>query len=283
MTFGEKIKQLRIDKGLTQEQASEKIGIAISSLRNYENIEKPRLPDTYQLKQIRDFYNVPYEYLLDDNSNNKNYENLGIGNKLNLSDKTIEKIVEINTKVSSELIGKFIDCMSINKFWNKINEYMILSKEIKELSPALEIIKYKELFEKYAVKDSLENYFDIDDGQDVRESYRKANACHYLPAEKKQLLECLKILENNKVLHNFDGLDDEDIEIKIHTGCYNEINEINLCITSDTKFSLNDAKLCLTYPQKEIDKRKKDMEILGFYISKEFNTFLSYLDNEEAE
>lgn len=111
----------------------------------------------------------------------------------------------------------------------------------------------------------------------------KANACHYLSAEKKQLLECLKILENNKVLHNFDGLDDEDIEIKIHIGCYNEINEINICITSDTKFSLNDAKLCLTYPQKEIDKRKKDMEILSFYISKEFNTFLSYLDNEESE
>lgn len=64
MNFHEKMKFLRNELGLTQEEVSAKIGIAISSIRNYE---KDRLPDSQQLVKIKEFYKVSYEYLLDDN------------------------------------------------------------------------------------------------------------------------------------------------------------------------------------------------------------------------
>ena len=43
--------------------ASTQIGIAISSLTNYE---KDRIPHMEQLKKIAKFYNVSYDYLLND-------------------------------------------------------------------------------------------------------------------------------------------------------------------------------------------------------------------------
>ena len=69
MTFSEKMKELRKQLGKSQEQVSKEMGIAISTLRYYEN---GRLPDTYQLKMIKNYYQVSYEYLLDDNCENKN-------------------------------------------------------------------------------------------------------------------------------------------------------------------------------------------------------------------
>lgn len=284
MTFGEKLKQLRIDKGLTQEQASKEIGIAVSSLRNYEN---ERLPDTYQLKQIRDFYNVPYEYLLDDNSNNKNYENLGIGNKLNLSDKTIEKIVEINTKVNSEIIGKFIDYMSINEFWNKINEYIKLTNEINLLLPTLEILKYKALFTKYSTQDDLFNYLireNEDSGYADTNAFYITNSCQYRKDDKKQLLDLLNL---------FLKIDDEPFiistSLKTDEVIYSDFDLSNAlfviknCINNNAKMPILEINTLFEFPNKQINKKKERQEIIGFYLSKELNKFLSYLDNEEAE
>ena len=79
MNFSDKLKQLRNEKGITQQQFAEQSGIALSSIRNYEN---GRLPDTHQLKIIKNFYDVSYEYLLDDECNNKNIVNLNIGKEL---------------------------------------------------------------------------------------------------------------------------------------------------------------------------------------------------------
>ena len=63
MTLNEKLKLLRKEKNLSQQVASTQIGIAISSLTNYE---KDRIPHMEQLKKIAKFYNVSYDYLLND-------------------------------------------------------------------------------------------------------------------------------------------------------------------------------------------------------------------------
>lgn len=89
MTFAEKIRKLRRQKGKSQEQVSREIGIAISSLRNYEN---GRMPDTVQLKLIKEYYHVTYEYLLDDAIENLEKDNIDIGKELGLSDITIKKV-----------------------------------------------------------------------------------------------------------------------------------------------------------------------------------------------
>lgn len=71
MNFHEKIRLLRSELELTQEEVSKKTGLAISSIRNYE---KDKLPESKQLVKLKEFYKVPYEYLLDDSCNTR--ENL---------------------------------------------------------------------------------------------------------------------------------------------------------------------------------------------------------------
>ena len=127
MTFAEKLKELRNQKGLSQEQISKEMRIAISSLRNYEN---GRLPDTHQLKIIKNFYNVPYEYLLEDSVTNKSENNIKIEKELGLSDLSIEKIKELkNYNLTSDL----------NLFLEKINifDLIYLIYEIRNLEKHL--------------------------------------------------------------------------------------------------------------------------------------------------
>lgn len=75
MNFSDKLKQLRNEKGITQQQFAEQSGIALSSIRNYEN---GRLPDTHQLKTIKSFYDVSYEFLLEDECKNRSNTNIEI-------------------------------------------------------------------------------------------------------------------------------------------------------------------------------------------------------------
>lgn len=62
--FAEKLRQLRRNKHWSQEEAYKKIGIAISTLRNYELGRPPHLS---ALKRIVETFGVTYDYLLDDN------------------------------------------------------------------------------------------------------------------------------------------------------------------------------------------------------------------------
>lgn len=59
MNFSEKLKLLRKERNLNQEEASKLIGIALSSLRKYEQVGKPDVP---QLIKIKDFYKVSYDF-----------------------------------------------------------------------------------------------------------------------------------------------------------------------------------------------------------------------------
>ncbi len=61
-SFGEYLKSLRIQKGLTAEEVGEKIEIKIDKIKAFErNIEIPELDEMYKLSE---FYNVPCEHLL---------------------------------------------------------------------------------------------------------------------------------------------------------------------------------------------------------------------------
>lgn len=71
-TFG--LWELREEKGLTQQALADELGIGIQSIRNYENDSLDRIPSTVQLKMLKDFYGVTYEYLLDEDCNNRTTE-----------------------------------------------------------------------------------------------------------------------------------------------------------------------------------------------------------------
>lgn len=61
-TFGEKIKELRSERGLTQKQVAETLSVTISTLSHWEcNYQEPSFKD---LAAICKFYNVTADYLI---------------------------------------------------------------------------------------------------------------------------------------------------------------------------------------------------------------------------
>ena len=72
MNIAEKLKELRENKGITQTELikeiekTQNISIAISSIKNYENVNNPRIPQGEILLALARYYNVSLESLIDD-------------------------------------------------------------------------------------------------------------------------------------------------------------------------------------------------------------------------
>lgn len=63
MTFGERIRELRTQKGLTQAQLALRLNMSVRTVKNYElGTSLPRTRDIYQ--RLADFFNVNINYLL---------------------------------------------------------------------------------------------------------------------------------------------------------------------------------------------------------------------------
>ena len=63
MSFGAKLKQLREDRGLTQTELADKLGVTLKTISNYETKgTRPRTQDMY--KKIAEFFNVDINFLL---------------------------------------------------------------------------------------------------------------------------------------------------------------------------------------------------------------------------
>jgi len=103
MTTNEKIRVLREEGGFTQRRLAHILTIGEGSLRAYEN-GRP-VPIT-AIKEYMNFFNVSYEYLTNDKCNNRHPENINIGKKLHLTDKTINKIEKLkNCSISGTNIS----------------------------------------------------------------------------------------------------------------------------------------------------------------------------------
>lgn len=63
MEFGDRLREARVNKGLTQEQLAKKIGVAKSTLAGYE--KGNREPDVFKIKKIIEALGIDAEYLLD--------------------------------------------------------------------------------------------------------------------------------------------------------------------------------------------------------------------------
>jgi transcriptional regulator with XRE-family HTH domain len=76
MTFGKKLKQLRIEKGLTQQQLAERLGYVTNSY--ISDVEKGHfIPSRDKLKRIARALGVPFK-VLDDMLLESRLESLGI-------------------------------------------------------------------------------------------------------------------------------------------------------------------------------------------------------------
>lgn len=63
-SFGEKLKKLRNDQGLSQAGLGEKLGMGASTIGQYEL--GAREPDFKRLEEIKNYFGVDYNYLLGD-------------------------------------------------------------------------------------------------------------------------------------------------------------------------------------------------------------------------
>ena len=87
MNLAEKIQLLRQEKGETQKDLADILDIGVSTLKTYENKNGERKPDINTLKKLKEHYNVSYEYLIDDECENRTNNTININKELNLSDK----------------------------------------------------------------------------------------------------------------------------------------------------------------------------------------------------
>ena len=72
--FGRKLRFLREQTGLTQEQLANKFNLMKSSISMYEN--NMRIPNVELIKELANFFNVSIDYLLDNATNNTKDEEL---------------------------------------------------------------------------------------------------------------------------------------------------------------------------------------------------------------
>ncbi len=143
MKLSEKLKLLRELKGKTQEEVAQDLQIGITTLRNYENENLNRLPNTVQLKQLKKYYNVTYEYLLDDECENKTTTNINIGKELLLSDKSIEKIKNLQkTSYKHNRKGEVpYLSLAFNEFIENFNDFDNLVFDIEAIQRNLKLYK----------------------------------------------------------------------------------------------------------------------------------------------
>ena len=92
--FSDRLKELRLEKGLTQKQLAEKAYISEISIRKYENGE--RKPKIEVLETFTKIFDVQIDYLLG-KSNYKNFEEK-LQNKNGFSEIVIELTDEKNSK-----------------------------------------------------------------------------------------------------------------------------------------------------------------------------------------
>lgn len=96
MKIHEKIKNLREEHNLTQEAFAKKLDISLNALKNYEDKDLGRIPNSDVLLRISERFNVSTDYLLHDEITNKHYNNIKIGEELSLTDESINKIENLN-------------------------------------------------------------------------------------------------------------------------------------------------------------------------------------------
>ena len=104
LTIQERLKDLRIERGLNLEQLAEKTGLSKSALGNYESDDTKDI-SLYALTKLADFYGVTTDYLLT-RSEMKKHSNTGI-DELHLSDEMIDllKSGKLNTSILCELVA----------------------------------------------------------------------------------------------------------------------------------------------------------------------------------
>ena len=295
MKLSEKLRLLREETGMTQEQVCKELEIGIQTLRNYENDNADRLPNTFQLNKIKNFYNVTYEYLLDDNCENKTSESTNIGKALHLSDTSINRIkdLQVLTDILSNNVRKdesspvafnrwIEDFSDLHTFARSLNAYYILyelfdaivyftslvklssyinfclNNNKQKLDALFSMLDKKNEFLQKHIADGICITLDYSDYEDFNDSYK----------EIKDYCNAFKKSSKKKTSFNID--DDPNwndamnylltTTMKIYEVLYRELRFRNFEIIESMKTSLAFPSDDISTPQ-EYEKLKKSINI----------------------
>ena len=69
MTFGQKLQTLRKEKGISQEKLADRLGVSRQAVSKWEL--DATLPETENIIKIRNIFNVSFDYLMDENINER--------------------------------------------------------------------------------------------------------------------------------------------------------------------------------------------------------------------
>lgn len=120
MSFGSRLRQLRLENNMTQEDLSKKLNVSRATVGRYETDE--RFPDKDILKNIADTFNVSIDYLLE-RTNLRNHD--------------------------------FISKESFYELYDDINDYRVIEDEIKNKLVLENIISEEDLIPKEMVKNII--------------------------------------------------------------------------------------------------------------------------------
>lgn len=207
MELKEKLKKYRTDNDLTQEEMAKKIGIGITTYKNYETGERTPRADT--LKLLKENLNLPYEYLIEDNCTNITNTNIEINKILGLSDKAIERLSlpylrEERKQECIDSLNYFFENFNLVGFLGylyslrKYKRYYIVVYYIYDLCRLLDLLDYYKT-------NSLNKEI-----QEIIEYYDKAIMEYQDIHNEKLVKECIDIFNNIKEYY----LNDKEVEIK---------------------------------------------------------------------
>jgi HTH-type transcriptional regulator, competence development regulator len=138
--LGDRLRRLRLEKKLTQEELGKKINVTKVSISGYENGN--RTPDTETLQKLADFFNVTTDYLLGRTDNPSPPES-DIPEELN----TLAKINQLIKEYGIEQMGFF----DIEK-WKSLSE-----EEIEEIIKHFEWVVHKAKEKNKAAREGTED------------------------------------------------------------------------------------------------------------------------------
>lgn len=131
MTFGEKLKTVRLSLNLSQSELSEKTGISERSLYTYE--QTGILPRSNNLRKLADALNVSVSYLLDEEETDPNKDidhDIFIANSKNqYGYKGAREATELLSRASALFAGGELDDEAKELFFQSLMEVYLDSKQ----------------------------------------------------------------------------------------------------------------------------------------------------------
>ena len=168
--FGKRTSELRKERGLSQAELAAELDISRTSVNLYESAS--RAPDITVLARYASFFSVTSDYLLG-LSDNRTSENAAVGDKLGLSDKSIERLQALTEKANEAVPSKGL-VMSLKKLYVDSAKGQLFA--VNELISSPQILQLVESFLTNSLDELFIDFYDYDSEQGLSDDEISQNA-----------------------------------------------------------------------------------------------------------